>query len=122
MSMVESNQRLLELAAKAIGIELWIEDDGEEFEVFIRERGNKRPQGVRRWDPLDDDAHALRLAVRLDIEMRFHVAAEIPSVTASCKGRDELPVPRERWGTDKEAATRRAIVRAAAEIGRQKRS
>jgi len=122
MSMVESDQRLLELAAKAIGIELWIEDDGEEIEVFIRERDNKRPQGLRRWDPLEYDAHALSLAVTLDIELRFHVAAETPSVTASCKGRDELPVPREIWGTEKAAATRRAIVRAAAEIGRQKSS
>lgn len=119
--MVRTDQKLLELAAKAIGIELWIEDHIDEIEVFIRERDNRRPQGLRRWNPLEDDGHALCLAVTLDIELRFHVAAEIPSITASCKTRDELPVPREPWGVDKVAATRRAIVRAAAEIGKTKK-
>ena len=69
------------------------------------------------WNPLADDGDALRLAVNLNIELRFHVAATNPSTTASCKGKDDLPVAREIWDSDKAAATRRAIVRAAAEIG-----
>lgn len=118
--MIENDARLLELAARAVDIELVVEDDGEELDACIYERGNKRPQGLRPWNPLEDDARALQLAVALDIELRFHVAASVPSVSASCKGRDELPVPRETWGRDKGAATRRAIVRAAAEIGKIK--
>lgn len=70
------------------------------------------------WDPLADDGDALRLAVHLDIELRFHVAAAVLSTTALCKGKVDLPVAREIWGNDKSAATRRAIVRAAAETGK----
>jgi hypothetical protein len=117
MDDMKDDQALLALAAKAIGIKLMFEADGDEFDAYIVERG-KRMQGTRLWNPLEDDGRALQLAVTLDIELRFHKAAAIPSVSASCKGREELEVPREVWGDDKAKATRRAIVRAAAEIGR----
>ena len=74
------------------------------------------------WNPLTDDDDALRLAVRLHIDLRINngVAtaiwideelSETYSIDVLC---DESF---EGWAA-KEAATRRAIVRAAAEIGK----
>jgi len=61
------------------------------------------------WDPLNDDGDALRMAVRL----RFELAVFRDHSTAynSTGWADEL------HKTDAAAATRRAIVRAAAQIG-----
>jgi hypothetical protein len=55
----------------------------------------------RMWMPLADDGDALRLAVKLDL---FDAAT--------------LTYEPEEYRTDPYAATRRAITRAAAEIGR----
>ena len=63
----------------------------------------RRADGIRkeiRWNPIDDDGDALRLAVKLGIDV----------FPWQDKHRDRH---------DLYAATRRAIVRAAAEIGRQ---
>lgn len=61
-----------------------------------------------RWNPLTDDGDALRLAIRLGIS--FH-CIERKRITISSIGV-------EPHDGDMYAATRRAIVRAAAEIGR----
>jgi hypothetical protein len=64
------------------------------------------------WNPLTDDGDALRLAVALDIRIDFNSQSFAPKVACP------------RWFVvanqyaDKNAATRRAIVRAAAEIGK----
>jgi len=63
------------------------------------------------WNPLTDDGDALRLAVRCDIA--FMLETERASATTNTGQRFT-----EWLGTDPCAATRRAIVRAAAEIGR----
>jgi hypothetical protein len=69
------------------------------------------------WNPLTDDGDALRLAVKIpacivvDNEMKWcgvHFHGE--------RGKYEFV---EHFGNDPAAATRRAIVRAAAEIGRR---
>ena len=66
----------------------------------------------RPWDPIADDGDALRLMVKLNMDFTLsgkHAAvAQVAHATAQafCNG-------------DPYAATRRAIVRAAAEIGRQ---
>lgn len=85
-----TDRELLELAAKAAGRPVWA------------------------WNPLDDDGDALRLAVKLwltiqvdDEDRRTYVVGS----TGRCIGT-------EPHGDDLYAATRRAIVRAAAEIGR----
>lgn len=68
------------------------------------------------WNPLTDDGDALRLAVKLDISVFFRpnfVHAEIATSAHEGLVLQELPTP------DKNAATRRAIVRAAAQIGEQ---
>lgn len=100
-----TDRELLELAAKAAG------------EITPSWYGNANYfDGVlKRWNPLTDDGDALRLAVKLellvDIETCYHVIA--------CK---ELMACVEHIGNDGNgciyAATRRAIVRAAAEIGK----
>ena len=92
----------LELAAKAVGRTI--------------KRNYLGTQDARcPWNPLEDDGDALRLAVELmmSVEISEHegstyaYAGEVPRVCAC-----------EMWLDDKDAATRRAIVRAAAEIGK----
>lgn len=111
-----TDKELLELAARAA----WV------FPVLCYEAkrnclriGDRKSYSL--WRPLTDDGDALRLAVKLNIELRFHLAGDVPGVTATCAADRRLPIPREPWTPeqgDKPAATRRAIVRAAAEIGK----
>jgi hypothetical protein len=98
------DKRLLELAAKAAGFEVArVSDDGSALLLV----GVQRP-----WSPLTDDGDAFRLAVKL----RLHVDLQWSSVEAW----DMRPSPKafsEELDPDPCAATRRAIVRAAASIG-----
>lgn len=89
----KSDRELLELAAKAYGIDHWF--------------GNP---GTIEWDPLADDGDALRLAVRL--KFKITVGNEIVMVEAM--GRPDIG---QLSDGDIHAATRLAIVRAAAAIG-----
>ena len=109
-----TDREYLELAAKAAGIELWHE------EVFTNGLTRKvSDNGILQWNPLTDDGDALRLAVKLrlviDPVARPQDGSE-PSAAVWCQ-----PARRyitEPFRDDPYAATRRAIVRAAAEIGR----
>lgn len=97
-----TDRELLKFAAKAAGIE----GDGGYYWA---------PDGEA-WNPLINDGDALGLAAKLRLELRFldldHPAGP-PRVTFhNVSGLVELA------GNDLLAATRRAIVRAAAEIGR----
>ena len=76
------------------------------------------PESAWPWNPLEDDGQALRLAVKLKIhiEWSFHGIQTPPQVQASPKGMGHLSDV-QILGTDPYAATRRAIVRAAAAIG-----
>jgi hypothetical protein len=87
-----SDRELLELAAKAAGIDPnW---DGLYWQ----------------WNPLTDDGDALRLAVKL---RHFRVGL------GECIGRGAYShIAMLESGPDPDAATRRAITRAAAEIGK----
>lgn len=98
---MSADRELLELAAKAAGmVEKWSGDG-----IYVREQFCEVP-----WNPLTNDGDALRLAVRL----RMHVNAypTRTSVTADDVYLEQL------HGVDPMGATRGAIVRAAAEIGR----
>lgn len=67
------------------------------------------------WNPLVDDGDALRLAVRLSFLIDTHglyARVYFPY--------EQSHLVHELMGNDKEAATRRAIVRAAADLGRYK--
>ena len=90
-----SDRELLELAAKAAGIE----GEVTEYGVCLK-HGNI-------WRPHTDDGDALRLAVKLGL-----VFDATRNQTWCGKTQYDIVIPH---GTDPYAATRRAIVRAAAE-------
>lgn len=102
-----TDKELLELAAKAAGMtEKWTKDG-----IYVREQFCEVP-----WNPLKDDGDALRLAAKLNIDLTFYPCPQIaePWVEAATENNasDEL------LQSDPYAATRRAITRAAAEIGK----
>jgi hypothetical protein len=75
--------------------------------------------GATYWDPLEDDGQALRLAVSADIEVAI-CRKEGASWARWYRDGDSDPIIniRCKHAGDANVATRRAIVRAAAEIGR----
>ena len=96
-----NDRELLELAAKASS-ELtysWYGNDAYFDGVLSR------------WNPLSDDGDALRLAIKLEMDVSFGLRG---AVIEQSHGRKV----QELDDNDPYAATRRAIVRAAAEIGR----
>ena len=110
-----SDRELLELAAKAAGYEYWVTDgiDG----LLVRGADLLR----RPWNPLTDDGDALRLAVKCEMSLDLfddliRVGYTLPdeSLRPADRTADVVESPK----ADSYAATRRAIVRAAAEIGR----
>lgn len=98
-----TDRELLELAAKAAGYE----KDWHWNHHFIMSAGGSVKEGNSwvTWNPLTDDGDALRLAVKLGM-------MEVAEVLSYWLKQDF------RSG-DPYAATRRAIVRAAAEIGKE---
>ena len=101
-----SDRELLELAAKAAGIQIKYNYIGT--------------QDARcAWYPLTDDGDALRLAVKLRIDLIFMLSNENEGEAIVYVGEDmKNESIRASLKNDPCAATRRAIVRAAAEIGR----
>jgi len=98
-----TDRELLEAAAKAAGM------NAPEFESTHDGRYWVPAHGF--WNPLTDDGDALRLQVDLGINLDFR-AQRVRAYA------DEVPgAMEEEYGRDKRAATRRAIVRAAAAIG-----
>lgn len=98
-----TDKELLDLAAKAPGVNQLIED-----------ACNCRRE---QWNPLTDDGDAMRLAAKLS--MRIDICMNIGC--AARYGRDLENVVYVGIGSDNDTlkATRRAIVRAAAQIGAQ---
>ena len=113
-----TDRELLEFAAKAIDCSI-VQDDGESS-VWIVPIKKDAGYGFW-WSPLTDDGDALRLAVKCSLLV--HVVAYIPKENAwghvSCAWHGHrLRFEPERFTDDPYSATRRAIVRAAAEIGK----
>lgn len=106
------DREMLELAAKAAEWQLcgysWIGENEDDDECEILEsafvKTHPEQELATKWNPLTDDGDALRLAVRLNIlwDVKVHYTRFL-----------ELCVH------DKLAATRRAITRAAAQIGKE---
>jgi hypothetical protein len=71
------------------------------------------------WNPLMNDSDAFRLAVKLEIEFSSSYDAGMNSY-AGYSLEDDLKYVIEPNGADPYAAARRAIVRAAAELGKVK--
>ena len=102
-----TDREMLEFAAMAAGIELRWHPDGTAY-------SDTRCSGYWGvWNPLTDDGDALRLAVKFRMSV-FHSLSDVYVVDDD--GDIEVEEGHKR---DPLAATRRAIVRAAAEIGRQ---
>jgi hypothetical protein len=98
-----NDRELLEAAAKAAEIPL--DSDGDRTD--IRENGGM----PKRWNPLTNDGDALRLAVKLELDI-CHTPHEPPKVAVWVDADHDF-IEEDR-GTDHCAAWRRAIVRAAA--------
>jgi hypothetical protein len=103
-----TDRELLAMAAKAADI---VGRDGV-YPVGTPD-GQWRP-----WNPLEDDGDALRLAVRLGIAIELHPSWVYARAIPPSDHYDWREIT-EGWGNTKDplAATRRAIVRAAASIG-----
>lgn len=114
---MKTDRELLELAAKAAGLQLcgysWIgeNEDDEECEILDAAFVKNAPEQdvATMWNPLTDDGDALRLAVRLHMQVSVTTescrAETLPRLGVRVNDKDEL------------SATRLAIVRAAAAIG-----
>jgi hypothetical protein len=107
-----TDRELLEAAAKAAGIEVRIYHD------MVVERGTDcvcvDHRGFK-WNPLTDSGDAFELAVKL----RLTVNCSYDEVALCGQEFTQKEVFLERNGEDPLAATRRAIVRAAAAIGKE---
>ena len=97
-----TDRELLELAAKAAGVPGTYWTNKEKFAVPTNGEEAIR-DGYIDWNPLTDDGDALRLAVRLKL---FSSEIINDNITLAI------------WESDPYVATRHAIVRTAAEIGR----
>ena len=97
-----TDREMLELAAKAADLHVKVASN--------RGRGLKVHGNCKWWNPLTDDGDALRLAAKLHMQVSITTescrAETLPALGVRVNDKDEL------------AATRRAIVRAAAEIGK----
>lgn len=100
-----SDRELLEKAAKA----------AELIPIEFSESAGYMEGLLYVWNPLNDDGDALRLAVTLDLDVFQSVCYSEARVGGALQSMIFQP-----WGEDKAAATRRAIVRAAASIAESK--
>ena len=110
-----TDRELLELAAKAVGLE---KDDspyngGGSGNGGFDSMGNMVLDwhNNEHWNPLVDDGDALRLAVKLKMSVEVYYDTTIVT-TYDCEP------ARQHHEDDPYTTTRRAIVRAAAEIGK----
>lgn len=99
-----NDSELLELAAKAAGYKVY--GSGKLFRIWK----DSNVEWVD-WNPLTDDGDALRLAIQLEMDVSFGLRG---AVIEQSHGKKIL----ELDDNEPYAANRRAIVRAAAEIGR----
>lgn len=102
-----NDRELLEMAAKAAGINYHHID---EYGVWYRQCQSSCD--TYKWNPLTDDGGALRLAVKLKMAIRIF------DNISDAKPIGDYATAQEMNGGDPCSAIRRAIVRAAAEIGK----
>jgi hypothetical protein len=117
---MQTDRELLELAAKVYGFfpNCWTES---EYPVGSNLRGalwnyKGHMSDAELWNPLSNDGDALRLAMKLNMSVDIE---EYESSTYAYVGKSPREYACENWGADKAAATRRAIVRAAAETEKE---
>lgn len=117
-----TDKELLELAAKACGFKkvsatYHSDDDGYQTSEFwcmhVKDLYDGKSGYSCIWNPLTDDGDALRLAVKLGLVL------VIESDMVFCRNQRTDKAFREPRNNDPYAATRRTIVRAAADIGKE---
>jgi hypothetical protein len=109
-----SDRELLELAAKAAGDFTTAKYYRVADDLPVVFMLNDKP-----WNPLKDDGDALRLAVKLGLRDYFGIEIQKTCTQATSFEPWEHCEYEEFKEQNPYAATRRAIVRAAAEIGKQ---
>jgi hypothetical protein len=114
-----TNQQLLELAAKATSLNIKAQSVNADDRWIGFIVGEKHTREKKFWNPLEDDGDALRLAVKLKLSLYtpFWGHANFAEVGIREHDGEVKSICRE-YNDDSYAATRRAIVRAAAEIGK----
>jgi len=116
-----TEREMLELAAKAAGINL-----ADHQPVLARDGQSYLPPVLGRWNPLENDGDALRLAVKLRLsiiqEEEFLEGVRYPTVEVMSEEREDGSriCAMQSLEVDASAATRLAIVRAAAAIQQAK--
>ena len=125
-SLIAAANELLELAAKAAGIPIVPRTRGNPLWPFKHDEAKSGKRG--HWNPLEDDGDALRLAMKLRLSIDHNPPADpelwVVAHRNGCEGcyapvmcvEDDFEDESQRG-----PATRCAIVRAAAEIGRAMR-
>ena len=120
-----TDKELLELAAKAAGIVVIRSrlNDPACLDFVIENSPRNPDERLGPWNPLTDDGDALRLAVKLNLKIECMVgqsaARTFDNKCAGCVDHaDNEQYPGIEFAADPYAATRLAIVRAAAEIGK----
>ncbi len=111
---------LLRWAADAVGIRYTVRSEecyktAKFFGLWLVYDHEPSEYTRRHWNPLTDDGDALRLAVKLGIDPEWG-GFDLEICKTASGARTFCYV--EPHGNDPYAATRRAIVRAAAEIGK----
>ena len=125
-----TDREMLELAARAAGYVVeshHVSGGAWVYPVDEVPNADGDYPGLFLWSPREDDGDALRLAVKLGLHVMQYPIYDEPKHSAIAKKSARLLddtcvdmcVGIEVYGSDPYAATRRAIVRAAAEIGRQ---
>jgi hypothetical protein len=124
-----TDKEILELAAKAAGIEFDSKKSNPHpvhqklFGLWLIYDREPTEYDRRYWNPLEDDGDALRLAAELvmDIEFIWDVVPECTAVACvRVTSIDGKGYAIEELGFDSCKAIRTAIVKTAAEIGKQK--
>ena len=105
---MNTDRDLLEAAAKTAGLHVDMRSTIPDY-LWVREIKLHGP--YRTWNPLTDDADALRLAVKLRIEIEPWIHGDSACARAAV---GEILTDEPHYGDDPGRATRRAIVRAAA--------
>ncbi|WP_122408970.1 hypothetical protein [Pseudomonas viridiflava] len=102
----ERDAEIISMAARAAGLSVQWSNNCGDFSI-----GEPYSRGEKRWNPLEFDQDAFRLAVQLKLfPQMMNMGQEV--------GIEDLDIF-ESFSPDPYAATRRAIVRAAAEVGRK---
>ncbi len=125
--MNATDKELLEMAARAAGYKVRWHERWDCF-VHVEPHNIDNPPtlaGQRQvWLPLTDDGDALRLAVQMSLRVECYTGVKIhpkygeSNITDVYSAKYESIALSESHNGDPCSATRRAIVRAAAEIGK----